>query len=68
MAYGTVKWFSDSKGFGYIVADDTREEFFAHFSEIKSLGPKVLKERQRVKYEKAIGGPSGKRATEIYTV
>lgn len=66
--YGTVKWFSDSKGFGYITSDETRQELFAHFSEIKTPGPKVLREGQRVKFETRSGGPTGTRAVEIYSV
>ena len=65
MSNGTVKWFSTSKGFGYVTDDSTRAEVFAHYSEIKTAGPKVLREKQRVKYEIKTGGPTGSRATNI---
>ena len=51
MATGTVKWFNDAKGFGFITPDDGGEEVFAHFSEIQGSGHKSLKEKQRVSYE-----------------
>ena len=66
--YGTVQWFSDSKGFGYIIDDITRQELFAHFSEIKSPGPKVLKDGQRVRYDIRPGGPTGSRAVDILSI
>jgi cold shock protein len=44
---GTVKWFNDSKGFGFITPDQGGEDLFAHFSEIQSNGFKTLAENQR---------------------
>ncbi|HEY7743011.1 MAG TPA: cold-shock protein [Burkholderiales bacterium] len=64
MATGTVKWFNDAKGFGFITPDDGGEEVFAHFSEIQGNGHKSLKEKQRVSYE-VTRGPKGMKATGI---
>jgi CspA family cold shock protein len=61
---GTVKWFNDAKGFGFITPDDGTEDVFAHFSSIQMNGFKTLKEGQKVKYE-VIQGPKGKQALNI---
>lgn len=61
---GTVKWFNDAKGFGFITPDDGGEDLFAHFSSIQMSGFKTLKEGQRVVYE-VIQGPKGKQALNI---
>lgn len=64
MATGTVKWFNDAKGFGFIKPDDGSEDLFAHYSEIRSAGYKSLRENQKVSFE--IGaGPKGKQASNI---
>ena len=47
---GTVKWFNESKGYGFIVGDDNND-YFAHFKEIQADGFKVLKEGQSVSFE-----------------
>jgi CspA family cold shock protein len=52
---GTVKWFDEPKGFGFITPDDGSKDMFAHFSEIKSDGYKTLAENQRVEFEVAPG-------------
>jgi CspA family cold shock protein len=67
MATGIVKWFNDSKGFGFIKPDDLSEDLFAHFSAIEMDGFKTLKEGQRVSFE--VGqGPKGKQALNIRAV
>ncbi|MDP8566839.1 cold-shock protein [Methylophilus aquaticus] len=67
MATGSVKWFNDSKGFGFITPDNGGEDLFAHFSAIQSAGFKSLRENQRVSYEEATG-PKGKQAANIQIV
>lgn len=64
MATGIVKWFNDSKGFGFITPDGGGEDVFAHFSAISSKGFKSLKEGQRVTFDVA-EGPKGKQAANI---
>lgn len=64
MAIGTVKWFNDAKGFGFIKPDEGEDELFAHFSAIEMNGFKTLKEGQRVSFE-ITQGPKGKQATNI---
>ncbi|MGQ0595369.1 MAG: cold-shock protein [Gammaproteobacteria bacterium] len=61
---GTVKWFNDSKGFGFITPEAGGEDLFAHFKEIQSTGFKTLKEGQRVEYVPQ-RGPKGMQATQI---
>jgi CspA family cold shock protein len=67
MQTGTVKWFNDTKGFGFITPDGGGEDLFAHFSEIKASGFKTLKENQRVSFE-VTTGPKGKQAANIQPV
>jgi len=64
MATGTVKWFNDSKGFGFITPDDGSEDLFAHFSAINMNGFKTLKEGEKVSFE-VVQGPKGKQASNI---
>ena len=64
MATGTVKWFNDSKGFGFITPDEGGEDLFAHFSAINTPGYKSLKENDRVSFE-VTTGPKGKQASNI---
>lgn len=64
MATGTVKWFNDTKGFGFITPDDGSEDLFAHFSAIQSTGFKTLQENQKVSYD-ITTGPKGKQASNI---
>lgn len=64
MAKGTVKWFNDSKGYGFICPDEGGNDLFVHHSEIQSSGFKSLKEGQAVEYE--IGeGKKGPCATNV---
>ena len=51
MATGTVKWFNDAKGFGFITPDQGGEDLFVHFSTIQGNGFKTLKEGQKVTFE-----------------
>ncbi len=56
MATGTVKWFNDAKGYGFITPDGGGEDLFAHFSAIQMNGFKTLKEGQKVVFE-IVSGP-----------
>lgn len=64
MATGTVKWFNDAKGYGFITPDDGGEDLFAHFSAIKMDGFKTLKQGQRVTFDLK-EGEKGKQADNI---
>ncbi len=64
MATGTVKWFNDSKGFGFITPEDGSADVFAHFSAIKSEGFRSLAEGQQVTYD-VESGPKGPQAANI---
>ena len=64
MATGTVKWFNDSKGFGFITPEAGGDDLFAHFSAIQSSGFKTLKEGQRVNFD-VTSGPKGQQAANI---
>ena len=64
MANGTVKWFNDTKGYGFITPDGGGDDLFAHFSAIQGGGFKTLKENQRVTFE-VTTGPKGKQASNI---
>lgn len=64
MSTGTVKWFNDEKGYGFIKPDDGGQDLFAHYSQIKAEGFKSLKENQKVEFE-VTTGPRGKQASNI---
>jgi CspA family cold shock protein len=61
---GTVKWFNDGKGFGFIAPDDGGKDLFAHYSEIKADGFKTLAEAQRVQFD-VTEGKKGLQASNI---
>jgi CspA family cold shock protein len=64
MASGTVKWFNDAKGFGFITPDGGGEDLFVHFSSIQGGGFKSLAENQKVTFE-VTQGPKGKQASNV---
>ena len=64
MGAGTVKWFNESKGFGFITPAEGGKDVFVHFSVINSDGFKTLSEGQQVTYESE-DGPKGPQATRV---
>ena len=64
MATGTVKWFNDSKGYGFITCDDGSKDVFVHHSAITMDGFRSLKEGQRVEFE-VVQGPKGPAAEKV---
>ncbi|AMC99940.1 cold-shock protein [Halomonas sp. DQ26W] len=64
MATGTVKWFNDTKGYGFISPDDGGDDLFAHFSEIQADGFKTLQDGQKVTFE-VTQGKKGLQASNI---
>jgi len=67
MQYGTVKWFNDAKGFGFIAPEDGSADVFVHHSAISSEGFRSLQEGQRVSYE-VTQGPKGAQAEGVAPV
>ena len=65
MATGTVKWFNDAKGYGFITPDEGGKDVFVHHSAIEGEGYKTLAENAKVSYEPAEGakGPEAKSVT-----
>ena len=64
MQYGTVKWFNDAKGFGFIAPEDGSADVFVHYSAISSTGFRSLQEGQRVSYE-VTQGAKGAQASGV---
>ena len=67
MAMGTVKWFNDAKGFGFIEPKEGGEDVFAHFSAIQMEGFRTLKQGGTVSFE-LVQGPKGQLAQNIQPV
>lgn len=64
MSIGTVKWFNDAKGFGFIEPDEGGGDVFAHFSAIEMEGFRTLKQGSKVEFE-LVQGPKGNLARNI---
>jgi CspA family cold shock protein len=64
---GTVKWFNDSKGFGFLTRDDGEKDVFVHHSAIQGQGFKSLSEGQRVEFD-VVQGQKGPAAENVVTV
>lgn len=67
MATGTVKWFNDAKGFGFIAPDDQGADLFVHHTAINVQGFRTLKEGQRVEFD-AVKGPNGMQAAQVQPI
>jgi CspA family cold shock protein len=67
MATGTVKWFSDEKGFGFITPDEGSKDLFVHHSSIEADGYRSLAEGARVEYESE-SGDKGPKAVNVRTI
>jgi CspA family cold shock protein len=63
---GTVKWFNDQKGFGFISQENGSDDVFVHFSAIEGSGFKSLKEGQIVEFD-VVEGPKGPQASNVHS-
>ncbi|NWA26603.1 cold-shock protein [Pseudomonas gingeri] len=64
---GTVKWFNDAKGFGFITPEDNSPDLFVHFKSIMGTGFKTLTEGQKVRF-KVVRGQKGLQADDVHVV
>jgi len=64
MQTGVVKWFNDSKGFGFLVAEENNKDVFVHYTAIQGDGFKSLVEGDKVQFE-LVDGPKGPLATQV---
>ncbi len=64
MAQGTIKWFSDQKGYGFITPEGGKKDVFVHFSALQGEGFKSLAEGQRVSFD-IVSGPKGDQAENV---
>ncbi|AKH19814.1 cold shock domain-containing protein CspD [Sedimenticola thiotaurini] len=67
MATGTVKWFNNAKGYGFVTPDQGEQDIFIHFSAISMDGYKTLKEGQKVQFELE-EGPKGLHAANLQSI
>jgi CspA family cold shock protein len=67
LTQGTVKWFNESKGYGFITPDDGGQDLFVHFSEIQEEGFKTLREGDGVRFEEG-QGQKGPQATHVQKI
>ena len=68
MARGTVKWFSEEKGYGFIEPDEGQEEIFVHYTDVGGVGFRSLTEGERVSYEVASSARGARRRQEAKDV
>jgi len=67
MAKGTVKWFNDKKGYGFITPDDGGEDCFVHYTSVEGDGFKTLQEGDKVEFE-VTQGKKGQEASKVRKV
>jgi CspA family cold shock protein len=64
MAQGTIKWFSDQKGYGFVTPEGGKKDVFVHFSALQGEGFKTLAEGQLVSFD-IVNGPKGEQAANV---